>query len=188
MNNRVFVQEGARLFGRVDIGVNTIVEHDVVVGKLNSQNEQRFRAAVASGGEVQYESFVSENTRIGKDCIIGQGVIIFEGACLGNEVEIEERCRIGAGAIVGNRTRIMYQALIYNRVSIGANCNISGFLCNETVVEDDCSFFGRTVHIYKRRIPPGENATQDELEAPVVCKGSIVGFGAILTRIIHDAA
>lgn len=61
---------------------------------------------------------------------------------------------------------------IYRRIMIGRICVVSGFLCNDTILEDNVTFHGKIIHRFLDRqvgIPE---------PSPRICKGAFVGFNS----------
>lgn len=166
-----YIGRNVNIYGNVQIEEGVVIEDNCIIGKPSNQEMLSF----VQNHLQNYDSISIEKTTIRKGTIIGSGTIIYSGACIAEFVEIEDYCKIGSKSKIGSKTRIMYNAQIYNRVSIGENCRISGFICNETVIEDFVSFFGKTVHKYKEY-------TNKSLKqpTPIIKKNAIVGFDTIL--------
>ena len=77
---------------------------------------------------------------IGSDVFIGPNTVIASGASIGESTIVEHNCYLGEDTSIGTNCFIRYQAQIFRRVTIGHSCIISGFLCNNTIVENDVPF------------------------------------------------
>lgn len=161
------------------IGRSTFIDRDVIIGMLGPDKELAARRLIQQGK-------VENPVGGGAECVIGDYVFIgprctlYEGCILADRVELEEGVQVGQSTIVGAGTRLMYRCLVYHHVKIGTACNISGFLCNDTVVEDDVSFFGSTVHRYSTHIKPDPAEYSASTAAPIIRRGAVVSFGAVV--------
>ena len=175
-----YIGDNVTIYGPAIIESGAVIEDNCIIGKHSTKEIESFRLAVLNN-EIPYnpDLYVKQKTIIGKGCYIGYGSTIFSGAELSNGVELEEYVRVGANTIIGEKTRLMYRALVYNRVKIGNECRISGFICNETVLHNKVSFFGKTVHKYKSYL-----TTSKSTDSPVLKDGVTVGFGAIIVGAV----
>ena len=65
---------------------------------------------------------ISEKATIGKDCYIGDFVVIEAGAVVGDGAKIYPQCYIGDNVKVGAKTKFYAGVKVYEGCSIGANC------------------------------------------------------------------
>lgn len=110
----------------------------------------------------------------GDDIFVGPNTIISSGSTIGNSTTIEHNCYIGEDSKIGDNCFIRYKAEIYRSVSIGNNCVVSGFLCNDTILENNITFHGRTIHRFLDRVPGSPEPS------PQICEGAFVGFNATI--------
>jgi serine O-acetyltransferase len=116
--------------------------------------------------------------KIGKRCIIYPWCLIFEGASIGDSVEVHERCTIGSLTVVGSQSIILYGAQVHDNIRIGKKCIIAGFVADNTIVGDGCSVFGALVHQYKS---PGRGRWDNTNEiGPTLGKNVVVAWGAVI--------
>jgi len=171
-----YIGDNVTIYGPAIIQSGAVIEDNCIIGKHSTEEIESFRLAVLNN-EIAHnpDLYVKQETIIGKGCYIGYGSTIFSGAELSNGVELEEYGRVGANTIIGENTRLMYRALVYNRVRIGNECRISGFICNETVLHNRVSFYGKAVHKYR-----SYSTTSRSSDSPVLKDGVIVGFDAII--------
>lgn len=111
---------------------------------------------------------------IGSDVFIGPNTVIASGASIGESTIVEHNCYLGEDTSIGTNCFIRYQAQIFRRVTIGHSCVISGFLCNNTIVENDVTFHGIAIHRYLDRVSGIPEPS------PKICSGAFVGFNATL--------
>lgn len=182
------IDKTALLFGNVNIGEGTIIERGAMIGKQDTQNDMKMRAAVI-GGKKWVPTL--RTTIIGRRNHISAECIIFEGVIFGDDVELEERIRVGYNTSIGDRSRLMYEGLIYNRVRIGSDCNVAGFICNDTEIGNCVSFYGSTVHRYGEHIAPQSwkrsltKKMHERPSSPTIGDNVVVGFGAVIVGNIE---
>jgi acetyltransferase-like isoleucine patch superfamily enzyme len=115
--------------------------------------------------------------RIGAESIIGNHVVIHEGANIGARCFIDDGVRLGYDCQIGEDVRLMYRAYVCDRVVIEAGARVSGFVCDGAVIERGATMFGQLVHEYSS--PDGSWWGPDEA-SPVVETESVVGMGAMV--------
>ena len=111
---------------------------------------------------------------IGNDVFIGANTVIASGASIGKSTIIEHNCFLGEDSSIGTNCFIRYQAQIFRRVTIGNSCIISGFLCNNAILEDNVTFHGTAIHRYLDRVSGVPEPS------PKICSGAFVGFNATI--------
>ena len=111
---------------------------------------------------------------IGRDVTIGAHCVIEAGVVIGDGCYIDHGCFVGAGTSLDAGVHLRYRAQVYRRVSIGGRSIVGGFVCNDTVLGDDCDFFGACVHDYIS-VPRG--AVEP---APRLGDRVFVGFNAVI--------
>ena len=113
-------------------------------------------------------------TVIGNNVEILSHSIISQNCKLGNNVWCGNYTYIGENTTIADGVELMYGARVYKNVTIGANSWISGFICNDAVIEDDCVVMGSLIHKFV-------NATIGISEpAPVIKKGAFIGMNAVV--------
>ena len=65
---------------------------------------------------------ISEKAKIGKDCYIGDFVVIEAGAVIGDGAKIYPQCYVGDNVKIGAGTKLYAGVKIYEDCSIGASC------------------------------------------------------------------
>lgn len=193
----VYVGLGALILGPSVIGAGTVIDSYVVVGYLTRLSLSALRSLrVNVKGLVEESDRLSRGARIGRNCLVRTGSVIYEDCELGDDVElghnvlVRERTVIGRGTTIGTGAIIEGQCRIGERVSVQSNA----FLPLLTVIEDDV-FIGPRVVITNdkypksRRIVPtvvkrgavlGANATL--IAGVTVGEEAVVAAGAVVTR------
>lgn len=161
---------------------------------LGFPKEETIRRHLADGTPV---SELAAPVRVDAGCIIGNHVVIHEGASIGAGSVIEDRTRIGYDARLGARTRVMYGAYLCDRVSAGDDARIGGFVCDAAQIGDRATVMGALVHEYTSPHldwwSPAEGAPTIEDDAVIGYNATVVGdvqvgrrayvaAGAIVTR------
>ncbi|MBU0578235.1 MAG: DapH/DapD/GlmU-related protein [Bacteroidota bacterium] len=168
----IFVGENTRFFGSISIEKRVQIWHHCLVG--------------FSG---KYEDFIFEHTDIDRDEVtfLGQGTvvnpfsIIFQGAKIGKNVEINEHSRIGLRTVIGDGTKIVYGARIYDDVAIGKRCIIAGFCCNGSKIDDETTMMGHLIHKYPAHaIDAWNDEDAEDPPSPIIEENAIVGYNSII--------
>lgn len=89
-------------------------------------------------------------TSIGSHVVIESHCVIYAGAMLEANVICNDFVSIGGGTTVGHGAKLQYRGQIHDRVRIGSGCRIGGFLCDETIIGPNTSFYGKSVHRYPK--------------------------------------
>jgi acetyltransferase-like isoleucine patch superfamily enzyme len=86
-------------------------------------------------------SLVSERAQLGRNVRIGRFCIVEDGVELADDVVLEDYAMVLAGARIGPRTKIGTYTKIGRKVSIGADCSFTSF-CE---IRDDCQLGDRVL-------------------------------------------
>jgi bifunctional UDP-N-acetylglucosamine pyrophosphorylase / glucosamine-1-phosphate N-acetyltransferase len=171
---RLIVRGTVRCGRDVFIDADVVLEGDVTLGDgVHLGPWSVIRNTIVGAGTVVHPHCVLEDGRIGERCEIGPyarmrpGVVLAEGAKLGNFVEIKKSV-IGRGSKVNHLTYIG-DATIGEKVNVGAGtitCNYDGANKHRTVIGDG-AFIGSGV----------------ELVAPVeIGAGATIAAGSTITK------
>jgi acetyltransferase-like isoleucine patch superfamily enzyme len=117
---------------------------------------------------------IGEGALIGGHVIIHSGVEIGPGARVGDHAQVREGAVIGAGSTVGSYVSVDPGVVIGERVSIQTRCYITG----GTVIEDDV-FVGPGVTLTNDNTM-NRHKPEFEFEGPLLRRGCRVGGGATL--------
>lgn len=147
---------------------------------------------------------IDPNAKLGKNCTIRSGAIIYQNVSIGDNVKtghnvlIRENTEIGNNTLIGTNTVIEGNCKIGNNVSlqsnvyIPANCIIEDFVflgpcCVLTNDKYPIRHEPRTelqgVHI-KKGASLGANSTI--MPGLVIGEGSIIGAGSVVTKNVPD--
>jgi len=164
----VFVHNTSVFYPDVVIGKNTIIEEFCVIGKPGRENQ---RQAIYSNEGQAPKNF---QTKLGSNCYIHTGTIIYQGALIENDVVCHDYSKIGSGTRISKGTKVHYNVQIFKNVQIGSNCRIGGFCCNDSVIGDNSSIYGKLVHRYSAH--PGIKTDK----APIVGSNVVIGFNSVV--------
>ncbi len=132
------------------------------------------RSDLAPGLLIGDKVLIGEGALIGGQVVIHEGVRIGAGARIGDHAQVRYGAQIGAGATVGSFTSVDPGVIVGERASVQTRC----YLTAGTVIEDDV-FIG-----------PGVTLTNDntmdrhpvdmKLEGPLLRRACRIGGGAVI--------
>lgn len=130
-------------------------------------------------------------TKIGREARLLGHSVVCSGTTIGERLRGDYHCFVGEDCRIGDDCVIEYGARIYSRVRIGSKTTISGFVCNEAVIGDNCVVQGRLVHSRTKPGPEPAPTIEDScligagaivIGGIIVRKGTFVAAGAVLTK------
>lgn len=182
------------VLGSSIIGADSLIGRNVIVGYPVRKSLQSSKFSKDFGIEKLDE--VSRGTKIGRNCIIRSGTVIYEDASIGNQVETGHNVLIREGSVIGDKTRIGTSTQLDGTVKIGRNVSIQSnvYLPHLTVIEDN-AFLAPCVVITNDPYPPSQRRIGITVEKEAVIganaiiiarvrigEGSVVSAGAIVTK------
>lgn len=183
MRSDLFCDQSAVIFQNVEFAGPAFVGSHCIIGGVGFQHPDWSAKDFA---ERQLHA-----TRIGGDArILGDSVVCC-GTTIGKRLRVDYHCFVGEDCQIGDDCVIEYGARIYDRVRIGMRTTISGFICNESVIGNNCVIQGSLVHARTRPGPEPAPTIEDNcligtgsviIGGIVIRKGTIVAAGAVLTR------
>jgi acetyltransferase-like isoleucine patch superfamily enzyme len=182
------------VLGPSTIGADSLVGRHVIVGYPVRKSLQTF--IFSKDFSIEKLDKVSRGAKIGRNCRIRSGTVIYETATIGNWVETGHNVLIREGSVVGDKTRIGSSTQLDGTVKIGRNVSIQSnvYLPHLTVVEDNV-FLAPCVVITNDPYPPSQRRTGITIEKDAVIganaiivarvkvgEGSVVSAGATVTK------
>ena len=178
---RSFFGPGSYVLGPASIGNRVFLGEKTTIGFPVQKLIQQFQKGVIEAPWIGLES-----TRIGDECIVRSGSVIYAGSQVGKNVRmghnvlIREHVKIGDDTVVGTGVIIDGKSLIGSKVSIQSNAYIPW---NSRI--EDHVFLGPNCILtndkYVMRRPY-------ELKGPVIREGASVGAGAVIMPNIEIGA
>lgn len=155
------IPRSVKKYGKVTFGRECIVGEYTIIGYPWVESVKSFDRIKKSS--------------IGKKCIIGSHVTIYEGVKIGDNVFIEDNCRIGAEVNIGDNCKILYGANINYKTVIGSNCIIAGFCCERVTIGSNVRLFGELIHAHRK---PHLGWDDEEEPSPNIADSVCIGFGS----------
>lgn len=177
----VKIANSVKIYGKVILGDNTIIEDHVVIGHPTDEMYKSYRENDFNKDIIDSQSLTTE---IGKNCIIKSGTVIYTGTKIGKNVFCGHNVLIGEYSYVDDYSKIFDGSRIYANVKIGKYARINGFCCDRSIIGEEVSMLGYLVHKY---LIPVEGQKE---KAPVIENNSVIGIGAIVIGNvkIHEGA
>lgn len=122
IDKTVFIADGARVLGDVEIGKNSSVWFNAVIrgdsNKIRIGNRSNIQDNAVIHTSKDFGVVIGDNVTVGHGaivhgCTIGNNVMIGMGAIVLNGAIIEENCIIGAGALVTQGKVIPAGSLVF---------------------------------------------------------------------------
>jgi acetyltransferase-like isoleucine patch superfamily enzyme len=182
------------VLGPSTIGTDSLIGRNVILGYPVRKSLQNFTFSK----EFSIEKFdkVSRGSKIGRNCTVRSGTIIYETADVNDEVETGHNVLIREGSTIGSRTRIGSSAQLDGCVKIGEDVSIQSnvYLPHLTVIQDNV-FLAPNVVFTNDPYPPSERRVGITVERNAVIganaivlprvrvgAGSVVAAGTIVTK------
>lgn len=191
---KAFFEGEGVVLGPSAIGAKSLIGRNVIVGYPSRKKLQAFLFP----RDFSIEKFdqISVGAKIGNNCIVRSGTVIYENVTIGDWVETGHNVLIREGSTVGDKTRIGSSAQLDGKVKIGKNVSVqsNAYLPHLTVIEDDV-FIAPNVVFTNDLYPPSRRRTGIIVEKGAtiganaciivpakIGEGSVVGAGSLVTR------
>jgi len=179
-----FISPRARVEGRLEgsnivlgptvIGVGSLIGRNVIVGYPARRSLKGFR--FPEPFDIEAFDLVSRGAKIGRNCVLRSGTVVYEAVTVGDGVETGHGVLIRDGSVVGEGTRIGSSTQLDGTVKVGKNVNVQSnvYLPHLTVVEDG-AFIAPNVCLTNDPHPPSKR-----LIGVTVGKNAIIGANATI--------
>jgi len=167
------------ILGPTQIGAGSLIGRGVIVGYLAKKSLKDFGFPTKRFSIEKYDR-VSKGAKIGENCVIRSGTIIYETATLQNRVETGHNVLIREGSVIGEESRVGTSTQLDGAVKIGKNVNIQSnvYLSHLTIVKDN-AFIGPNVCVTNDLYPVSQKLT-----GAVIERGAVIGANAtIIARV-----
>jgi len=175
ISRNVYIGNNVRIFSNTIIGQNCFIDDNVTIGHPSkTQLSELISKGNIPPNLTGLDKYSDRETVILDSCCIRFGSFVSSGVSIGENSYLDFNTQIGAMCKIGNDSQLLYGARLYYQVKVGNKCRVSGFCCNNSIIEDNSSMFGQLIHAY--RIPKGGI---DE-PSPIIRNGATVGWHAIV--------
>jgi len=181
------------VLGETLIGARSIIGENVIIGY---PTKTKIRSIIsAEPFNIQRYDSISDGAKIGEECTIRSGTVIYELATLEDRVETGHNVLVREGSHVGEGTLLGSSTKLDGRVEIGRNVSIqsNGYLPHLTVIKDGV-FIAPNVCFTNDPYPKSERLAGTVVEKnAIICANStilpdlrigenaVVGAGAVVT-------
>lgn len=152
------IAKSAVLLGDVTFGANSLVEDFCLLGT----GPKDLPTHIGAGAKIRSGTTIYSGNKIG------------EGFQTGNKANIRESNEIGDNVSIGTLSVVEHHVKIGHRVRIHTQV----FIPEYTVIEDDV-WIGPNV-VLTNAVYPANAQTKDKLNAPLICKGAIIGANSTI--------
>jgi len=186
--------EDSVILGETIIGTKTLIGRNVIIGY---PAEKKLRSLMTTGKfDLERCSEASGGAKIGRECIIRSGTVIYENVIIGDYVRTGHNVLIREGSIIGEGSLIGTGTLLDGAVKIGSHVRIqsNAYLPHLTVIEDDV-FIAPNVCFTNDPYPESGRLVGVRVEKEaIICanatllpgirvgKRSVVGAGSVVTN------
>ena len=192
--NEGFIEKGAVVLGETTIGLGTMIAGNVVVGFPVEKSLRTLK--FPSKFDASIYDTVSKGSKVGKNCIIRSGTIIYETAEIGDKVRTGHNVLIREGSTVGDESLVGSSSKLDGTVKVGRAVIIqsNAYLPHLTVIEDGV-FVAPNVCFTNDPYPQSKRLIGVTVEKDaIICanstllagvkvgKGAVVGAGAVVTK------
>jgi len=163
-----FLEGDDIILGPSFIGAKSLIGRNVIVG-YPAKNKVKTFAFSRSFSLKEFDK-TSAGAKIGNNCIVRSGTVIYENTTIGKRVETGHNVLIREGSIIGDLSRIGSSTQLDGTVKVGKNVSIQSnvYLPHLTVIQDDVF------------LAPNVVFTNDPYPPSHCCVGIVVGEGAVI--------
>jgi len=183
------------VLGPTTIGANSVIGRGVIVGYPARRSIKTFPFPQREFNIEEYDS-ISCGAKIGANCFIRSGTVIYEGVTIADEVETGHNVLIREGSVIGEKSLIGSSTQLDGAVKIGRNVSVQSnvYLPHLCVIEDNVFLAPNVVFtndpypkskrlagiVVERNSVVGANACV--VARVKIGEGAVVGAGALVTK------
>jgi len=179
----VVVEANVQIGSDCQIGHNVVIHEGSIIGSNVRIDDQTVvgKQPMRSKRSIFKDEKKLPPAKIGADCLIGAGVVVYAGCEIANNVLIADTAAVRENVSVGEYTIIGRGATVENFTTIGKKCKLETgcYITAYSVVEDYCfiapkvtttndNFLGRTEERFKH------------FKGVTVRRGGRIGGGAVI--------
>lgn len=187
-----FIEFDATVIGKSFIDSGTLIGKGVIIGYPVEETQ---KLAATKHDILIYEK-LSKGAKIGRNCIIRSGTVVYERVVIGDKVRTGHNVLIREDSIIGDNSSIGSSSKLDAEVIIGKNVNIHSnvFLPRKTIIEDNV-FLAPGVCLTNGKYPQDCRLTGILIEEDVIIcanstlapgirigKGAVIGIGSVVTK------
>lgn len=168
------ISRRAILRGKVNIGKNSTIQDNVVLGSLEDGKLEIGKNSLIRSGTIIYSNVkIGEKLRTGHNVLIRENTVIGNSSLIGTNSVIDGDCRIGNNVKIQTSVYIARYTTIEDDAFLGPCCVTT----NDKYMQYGAKLKGSTI---KKRARIGANATI--LPSVVIGENAVIGAGTIVTK------
>jgi acetyltransferase-like isoleucine patch superfamily enzyme len=164
------------ILGPTVIGEKSIVGKNVIVGYPARRSVRAFQ--FSESFSIRNYDLISKGAKIGRNCVVRSGTVIYELVSVGDEVETGHNVLIREGSVIDDKTLVGSSTQLDGKVEVGKNVNIAPNVC---FTNDPYPTSKRlTGAVVEKNAIIGANSSV--VAGITIGKNAVVGAGAIVTK------
>jgi len=192
--SKIYVGDSAAILGSSSVADGCYIGSDVILG---FPSKAKLTNTVTGSGWAILDN-LSSGTKLGRNCTVRDGTIIYENVTASDHVRTGHNALIREGSVLGQGSLIGSFVVLDGGVNIGAHVSLqTGVYLPEGTLIEDCVFLGPFVTVTNDKYPPSSRlrpvricknavigARATIIAGTTVGAGSVIGAGAVVTKDI----